>query len=94
VLVPLVVIIAFVSIWGAFTVPAEARFPIRFGGLGFQTSLGKWAALIVWPLLAAAIAAGASVEKDQEPMLEWIGAVALVIVLIGQIAGILRAQQG
>jgi hypothetical protein len=93
VLVPLVVIIGLVSVWGALTVPAEARFPIRFGGLGFLTSLGKWPALILWPVLAAAVAAGAAVARDQEPMLEWIGAVALAIVLIGQIAGILRAQR-
>ena len=92
-LVPLLIMVAFVSIWGALTVPAEARFPIRFGGLGFQTSLGKWSALILWPVLATAVAAGATTAKDQEPMLEWIGALALVIVLIGQIAGILRAQR-
>jgi hypothetical protein len=91
-LLPLVVITAFVSIWGALTVPAEARFPVRFGGLGFQTSLAKWPALVLWPLLAAAIAAGATVVAD-EPSMEWIGALALVIVLIGQIAGILRAQR-
>jgi hypothetical protein len=93
VLVPLLILVAFVSIWGALTVPGEARFPIRFGGLGFQTSLGKWPALILWPLLAAAVAAGAATANDREPMLEWIGALALVILLIGQIAGILRAQR-
>jgi hypothetical protein len=92
-LFPLVAIITFVSIWGGLTVPREARFPVRFGGFGFQTSLGKWPALLLWPLLAGAIAAGAAAGADREPTLEWVGALGLVIVLIGQIAGILRAQR-
>jgi hypothetical protein len=93
-LLPLAVVIVVASLWGWSVVPTEARFPIRFGGFGFQTTISKGAALLLWPVLAAAVVGGvASASDEGDSTMFVLGLFTLVIMLIAQIASIRKAAR-
>ena len=94
---PLIGLSVLASLWGARAVPAEERFRLRFGGLGFDTTIGKRAALIVWPLTVAAVAGGAAVLANSSALGETgliLGIVPVLIVLLAQVGAIRRAASG
>ena len=93
-LLPLAIVITLASVWGWSVVPAQARFPIRFGGFGFQTTISKGAALILWPVLAGAVVGGvASASDEGDSTLFVLGLFTLVIMLIAQVASIRKAAR-
>jgi hypothetical protein len=93
-LLPLAVMIALASLWGWSVVPPGARFPVRFGGFGFQTTISKGAALLLWPLLAGAVVGGVgATSAGGESSIFGLGLVTLVIMLIAQVASIRKAAR-
>jgi hypothetical protein len=76
-----------VAAYGAARIPKEARWPIRFGGFGFQTTIGKGAGLLMWPALGAAVASLAWVEETEFGGLVLIG---LLLMLWAQLAAVLH----
>jgi hypothetical protein len=85
------------SVWGAVRVPDDARFPIRFGGAsGFQTYIGKWGALVLWPLLGFIVTFGVTLTQDAEAEeggttgLALIGAITMAILFLAQVASVRR----
>jgi hypothetical protein len=76
-----------VSIYGAARIPADARWPIRFGGFGFESRLGRNTGLVLWPLLGAAVASVAWMDDGSFAGLVVIG---LVLMLWAQLVGVAR----
>ena len=92
---PLIGLSVLASLWGARAVPSDERFRMRFGGLGFDTTISKKAALIVWPLTVAAVAGGAAVLAKSSTLGETaliLGIVPVLIVVIAQVSAIRRAS--
>lgn len=53
-----------ISAWGASAIRSEARFPVRVGvPTGFQGSMGKGAALTLWPVLGAVVLVGSALAE-------------------------------
>ena len=88
-LVALLVVVAMcgVSVYGATRLPAEARWPVRFGGLGFQTTLGRGTGLVLWPLTGGLIAAVAWMDDGAYGGLTLIG---LLLMLWAQVTAVRR----
>lgn len=92
--VVMVGVIAVASVWGWKVVPSDARFPVRFGGLGYQTTISKGTALVLWPVIAALVAGGVATAGDEsEATLILVGMIALAIMLIAQVASIRKAAR-
>ena len=87
-------VISAASLWGAKVVPSGTRFPIRFGGLGYQSTISKTTALLLWPVTAALVAGGvATAGGDSDATLYVLGFLALAILLISQLASISKAAR-
>ena len=76
-----------VSVYGAVRIPPDARWPIRFGGLGFQTTLGRVTGLILWPLLGAMVA---SLVWRGDESIVLVALFGLLLMLGAQLAAVLR----
>ena len=86
----LVVAMVVVSAWGWHAVPGDARFPVRFGGFGFESSFGRAVALFMWPLLGGVVLWGGAVGEEQT---RWLVLPALGILLLAQVTSIRRAAR-
>ena len=80
-----------VSIYGAARIRAGARWPVRFGGLGFQTTIGRTAGLVAWPLLGAVVASGTWIADGAY---EGITLVGLLVMLWAQVSAVTRLGRG
>ena len=79
-----------VSAWGLREVPGDARFPIRFGGLGFESSVGRSSALLLWPVMGGLAVWGAAVGG---PETSWLALPAVAILLLGQVSSVRKAAR-
>jgi hypothetical protein len=80
-----------VSIYGAIRIPHDARWPVRFGGFGHQTNMGRVTGLVMWPLLGLAVGSLVWWEVGSTAALALIG---LVVMLLAQLATVLRLARG
>jgi len=76
-----------VAAYGAARIPRDARWPVRFGGFGFQTTIAKGTGLLMWPVLGGAVASLAWIEEAQWGGLVLIG---LLLMLWAQLAAVLH----
>jgi hypothetical protein len=92
VFLPFGVAMVAVSVWGWGSVPPGARFPIRFGGYtGFETTLSKKTALVLWPVLGGIVVVGApQVSPTGTALL--LGVPVMAILLLAQINSVRRAS--
>jgi hypothetical protein len=89
--VVLVAAMCAVSIYGAIRIPHDARWPVRFGGFGHQTTFGRGTGLVMWPLLGLAV--GSLVWRDVGSI-AGLALIGLVLMLVAQLAGVLRLARG
>lgn len=80
-----------VSVYGFVRIPADSRWPIRFGGFGHQTTIGRGTGLILWPLLGAAVATLAGAGDGSFAGLTLIG---LLLMLGAQLASVVHMARG
>jgi hypothetical protein len=84
-----------VSVWGWRSISPDYRFPVRFGGAsGFQTTIGKHAGLVLWPVLGAVVVIGSTAAARGEgadgAAAGWLGAAALAVLLMAQVSAVRR----
>ncbi|HYI45009.1 MAG TPA: hypothetical protein VE174_06030 [Actinomycetota bacterium] len=93
---PLIIVMAVMSVVGWMKVPSEARFRGRLGPTGTDFTVGKTTgfamrlATAIFVYLGAAAMGGSGVSTGQAVLL---GAVGLVVLLIGQVSAIRRASR-
>jgi hypothetical protein len=92
-LVAAVIVVAMcgVSAYGAVRIPVDARWPVRFGGLGFETTLGRATGLVLWPLLGGVVSSGAWVADGAY---EGITLAGLLLMLWAQVTAVSRLARG
>jgi hypothetical protein len=93
---PLVVVSIGLSVWGALTVSPGAKFKARLG-LGPDFRVHKIVGLVLWPMMCAFIGLGVAFVTGEEGaaddgLLLGVGFFALLVVIIGQVAGIRAAR--
>jgi hypothetical protein len=89
--VALVVAMGAVSAYGAASLPEDARWPVRFGGLGFDTTIGRATGLILWPILGAM---GASVAWMEDGSFAGLTVAGLLLMLWAQLTAVARLRRG
>ena len=80
-----------VSVYGAIRIPGDTRWPVRFGGFGFQTTLGRITGLILWPVLGTMVAVLVWTGDESITVLALVG---LVLMFWVQLAAVLRLARG
>ena len=61
---------------------------MRFGGLGFETTVSKSTALVMWPGLGAIVGFGVALVGEETAALVWVGVSGLLILLVAQFAAV------
>jgi quinol-cytochrome oxidoreductase complex cytochrome b subunit len=79
----LVVAMCAASVYGAFKAPRDARWPIRVGGFGYQTTMGRGTGLVMWPVLGTMVA---SLAWMGDGSFDGITVVGLLLMLWAQVA--------
>lgn len=67
--------------------PRDARWPVRFGGFGHQTTIGRNTGLLLWPLLGGAVA---SVAWMGDGELTGLAVAGLGLMVLAQLAAVMR----
>jgi hypothetical protein len=81
-----------VALWGWVTAPSSERFAVRAGNPpGFDGTVSKGAALIMWIVLGAVVLAGSLIAQRDNEGLALVGAGLLALLLLMEVVSVRRA---